>query len=245
MRDITWIEKTAREKQTSRDNVAREYCQHLFLSKFYQQEGVERILFKGGTALRILWNSPRFSEDLDFSGKMAQGEIENRIQDTLLEIQREGITTDIAESKKTSGGYLGRLLFQWMGLSVSIQIEISQRQKGLGGGYEQSLIQNDFVPSYTLLHLPETAIIEEKIAALLARSKPRDFFDLYFILRSSLNFKGVFRKDKRLKTKILEKLRATGVHFSGELKQFLPASHHSLLKNFPDVLEREIRRALA
>lgn len=243
MRDIAWIEKTAREKQTSRDNVAREYCQHLFLSKFYREEGVEKILFKGGTALRILWDSPRFSEDLDFSGKMPQGEIENRIQDTLLEIQREGLTTDIAESKRTTGGYLGRLLFQWMGLSVSIQIEISQRQTGRGAGYEQSLIPNDFIPSYTLLHLPEAAMVEEKIAALLARAKPRDFFDFYFILRSSLNFKGVFRKDKKLKTKILEQLHATDTHFTGELKRFLPASHHALLKNFPATLEREINRA--
>lgn len=245
MRDIAWIEKTAREKQTSRDNVTREYCQHLFLSKFYQQEGAEKILFKGGTALRILWNSPRFSEDLDFSGKMVQREIENRIQNTLLEIEREGIKTDISESKKTSGGYLARALFQWMDMSVSIQVEISQRQKNSRSGYEQALIQNDFLPSYALLHLPEAELIGEKIAALLARAKPRDFFDLYFILRSSLNFKDVFRKDKNLKTKILEKLRATDIHFSGELKQFLPASHHSLLKNFSATLEREISKALA
>lgn len=244
MRETAWLEQTAREKQTSRDNVTREYCQHLFLSKFYQQEGMEKILFKGGTALRILWHSPRFSEDLDFSGKIGFRDVENRVQNTLLEIQREGLAADILESKKTSGGYLGRLLFQWMGLSVSIQLEISQRQKEMRSGYEQTLIQNDFVPAYTLLHLPETELIAEKIAALLARAKPRDFFDLYFILRSPLNFKEVFRKDKKLDDKILEKLRQTDIHFSRELKQFLPVSHHPLLKNFSEILEREIHRAL-
>ena len=53
---FNFIEEQARKKQTSKDNIAREYCQHLFLSKFCQQEGVEKILFKGGTALRILNN---------------------------------------------------------------------------------------------------------------------------------------------------------------------------------------------
>lgn len=36
----------SRQKQTDSDNVAREYCQHLFLSYLYQQAGSERFLFK-------------------------------------------------------------------------------------------------------------------------------------------------------------------------------------------------------
>ena len=118
------VEELARRFQTSRDNIAREYCQHLFLSRFYQQEGSEKILFKGGTALRILWNSPRFSEDLDFSGfSVLQKEIEDRVQETLVKIEQEGLSVDIQESKKTSGGYLGKLFFKWevfYGLKVKI-----------------------------------------------------------------------------------------------------------------------------
>ena len=48
-------------------NVVREYFQHLFLSYLYSLEGSEKMLFKGGTALRIIYGSMRFSEDLDFS----------------------------------------------------------------------------------------------------------------------------------------------------------------------------------
>ena len=40
----------------------------IFLSYLYQEPGSEKLLFKGGTALRIVFKSPRFSEDLDFSG---------------------------------------------------------------------------------------------------------------------------------------------------------------------------------
>jgi hypothetical protein len=45
--------RTATSGQTTELNVAREYCQHLFLSAFYQQSGSEQVKFKGGTALKI------------------------------------------------------------------------------------------------------------------------------------------------------------------------------------------------
>lgn len=244
MMDRQIIEQHARKMQTTRDNIAREYCQHLFLSRYYQQETAEKVLFKGGTALRILWHSPRFSEDLDFSGvKMTQSEMENTIEATLIEVAREGINVDIQESKKTTGGYLGKLLFQWANLSISIQIEVSYRKSLLRS--EQALVQNDFVPAYVIFHLSEEVMIQEKISALVERSKPRDYFDLYFILRSRGNFYPVFRKDKTLKKKVLEKLhKIKDPSLLKELKQFLPASHHSLLRNFPSLLEKELQRAL-
>ncbi len=34
----------------------------------------ESLLFKGGTVLKLIWRSPRFSEDLDFTGsKISRG----------------------------------------------------------------------------------------------------------------------------------------------------------------------------
>lgn len=64
------LKSLATKFQTTELNVRREYCQHLFLSYFYQQPLTDHIYFKGGTALRTLYNSPRFSEDLDFSASI-------------------------------------------------------------------------------------------------------------------------------------------------------------------------------
>ncbi len=61
-----FITELSTKNQTSEQNVAREYCQHLFLSYLYKRAGAEKLLFKGGTALRVIFKSPRFSEDLDF-----------------------------------------------------------------------------------------------------------------------------------------------------------------------------------
>ena len=62
------IRKLAIQCRTSEyPNIVREYFQHLFLSQLYRMEKSDNLLFKGGTALRIIYGSPRFSEDLDFS----------------------------------------------------------------------------------------------------------------------------------------------------------------------------------
>ena len=62
------IQKLTERWQTTTDNVVREYFQQLFLSYLYREKGSDSLLFNGGTALRIIWQNPRFSEDLDFSG---------------------------------------------------------------------------------------------------------------------------------------------------------------------------------
>ena len=61
------IKKLAIQYRTSEfPNIVREYFQHLFLSQLYRMEKADSLLFKGGTALKIIYGSPRFSEDLDF-----------------------------------------------------------------------------------------------------------------------------------------------------------------------------------
>ena len=70
--------------QTFKENVYREYAQHLFLSSLYQVKNSNKILFKGGTAYRIAYKSPRFSEDLDFSAcQIGKKEIEEIILSAL------------------------------------------------------------------------------------------------------------------------------------------------------------------
>lgn len=65
--------------------------------------------FKGGTALRMIYRSPRFSEDLDFSaGQTSLKTIEDLIIDALTDIEREGIGVSLKEAKETSGGIFGQ-----------------------------------------------------------------------------------------------------------------------------------------
>lgn len=233
------IKKLAIKYQSTQLNVEREYFQHLFLSYFYQQPQAKKIYFKGGTALRIIYNSPRFSEDLDFSAKkISVKDIEQTIINTLNEIEKENINVSIKEAKTTSGGYLASILFEASGFRpILIEIEISLRQIKSNG--EAIAINNDFTPPYTIFSLSLEQLVDEKIQALLYRKKPRDFYDLYFILRS--NFLSAAKKGVLLKA--LKVLKQTNINFEKELKQFLPKSHWAIIRNFKQILEQEIQRS--
>lgn len=233
------LQALATKLQTTELNVRREYFQHLFLSYFYQQPLTDRIYFKGGSALRMLYHSPRFSEDLDFSSAVTDIQaLEEAILETLAAIARENITPDIAESKTTTGGYLAIVTLRTDHDALAIQLEISLREGEKRG--EAVMIASDFIPAYMVVALIREQLVDEKIQALLSRKKARDFYDLYFILRA--NLLPAQRRD--ILSPAVETLRQSRIDFEEELKEFLPRSHWAIIRDFPAILEREIERFL-
>lgn len=228
------ISQLAKKYQTVDLNVRREYFQHLFLSYFYQQAKASTVFFKGGTALRVIYQSPRFSEDLDFNAEgLDIKAIEEVILDTLSQIQKENVAVNIAESKQTSGGYFATLEF---GINILINLQISLRKKKTRG--EVVTIPNDFIPVYTIVALSTNQLTGEKMQALLERKKPRDFYDLYFILRDS-RLRPYLPKDQLKEA--LQIIKNIKMNFEFELKQFLPRSHWMVIRDFKRILEREIQ----
>lgn len=231
------IKKFATKYQTSELNVMREYLQHLFLSYFYQQPQTSEIYFKGGTALRLIYQSARFSADLDFSTNHEDiPGIEDCLLEVLANIEKENIAATLQDADTTSGGYLSVIDFVLFGQTIPIQTEISFREKENRG--ELVTITSDFIPSYKVVVLVEDQLISQKMRALQARKKARDFYDLYFILRKQLLIpnKNIIFKE------ILNVLKASNINFETELKQFLPKSHWPILRDFKNTLERELNR---
>lgn len=231
------IRQLAKKYQTTELNSRREYFQHLFLSYFYQQPESRNVYFKGGTALKIIYQSPRFSEDLDFSTTHKDArQIEQAVLSTLFEIKKEGIEVELSEAKETSGGYLAIINFGPRRRIVNLQIHVSLREGEKKGGIVT--IVNDFIPSYIVIQLLRDQLVDEKIKALLTRKKSRDFYDFYFILRSNL----MPAAKKEILPQILNTLKDSEVNFELELRQFLPQSHWRVIKNFKKTLVAEIER---
>lgn len=223
--------------QTSPINIYREYLQHLFLRAFYQQKSASGILFKGGTALRIVFQSPRFSEDLDFSLVHSDlALIESAIENTLLNISYTGLNISLIEATPTSGGYVSQINCLLGDLSIDILLEFSTRKQNMPG--ETTTINNDFIPLYPILHLNQSHLVAEKVQALLSRQKPRDFYDLYFLLRKNM----LSPTDKTHLTQIKTLLTQTTLNFQSELREFLPHSHWIIIKNFKHTLSQELDR---
>lgn len=101
-------------------------------------------------------------------------------------------------------------------------------------------ISSDYLPPYSLFALKTDLLVKEKIDAAISRKKPRDFFDIYFLLRSRL----ITPNQKELLKKVEKTLENADFDFSGELKQFLPVSIHPVIKNFRETFSSELRRNL-
>lgn len=229
----------AKKGQTSELNVRREYFQHLFLSYFYRQAKSDKAYFKGGTALRLLYRSPRYSEDLDFDTPEGDAEkIEIMIIDTLGEIEQEGIAADINEAKPTSGGYLANLVFTENEKVVMVRLEMFFRHSERRG--EVTQVASDFLPTYTVTQVAQEDLMAGKLTALLTRGKPRDFYDLYFLLRANL----LLPEQRKEMPRALEALHNTKQSFKMELQEFLPRHQWAIIKDLPTALEREIKRLI-
>lgn len=233
----TNLDSLAIKLQTTSQNVYREYLQHLFLSIFYSQKSSDSILFKGGTALRLVFRSPRFSEDLDFSlNRLDYPPLESIIENTLLEISRTGLNPTIIEAKPTTGGYLALINCPIGNIKIKLLLQFSSRHHDFVG--ENTTIGSDFAPLYPVTILSQRQLVAEKVEALLARHKPRDYYDLYFLLRSDL----LDINDKIHLSEIKKLLSEASINFEGELKEHLPRSHWMIIKDFKVTLLSELER---
>ena len=228
--------------QTNQKNIIREYIQNLFLANLYRIDGAEKLLFKGGTALRLIYSSPRFSEDLDFTahGIRSHGEIDDLFISTLTELEKMNIDIAYKEAKPTTGGYLGVIHYNTSEQSEDMKFEVSLRKVGSISG-ELITIASELVPPYVLMQISPKKLVSGKMDALLSRKKPRDYYDLYFMLRNQELNRLV---DKKILKKASENLKSERIDFKKELSVLLPASHQMILKNFVNILSNEIKKYL-
>lgn len=231
-------EKSVRN-QTTITQIKREYLQNLFLNFFYREKEAWDFLFKGGTCLRIVHKSPRYSEDLDFtSNTMLFSTFERLLEKTLLQMERLGLNPEIIECKSTTGGCLAIFNTTLYQQSIRIDIQASLRKRRFLKP-KMVAVGNEYIPSYNIGVLPDELLVEEKIEALISRAKPRDVYDLYLIMRSQV-LRPKLSKSKREKiTKVLKGISER--ELGRDLKPFLPQSHRAIIKHLKPNLEEELR----
>lgn len=233
------IKEIAKKSQTTTLNIARDYVQALFLYAFYQQKESADFFFKGGTALHLVYQSPRYSEDLDFSAQVFNCQtFEKLLAGSLLFMEKSGLEVNLVESKPTTGGCLAIFSILLGTLLVKVKVEVSLRiAKDIEG--EAVLVQTGLIPAFDILVVEEETLVGGKIEALLARKKPRDFYDLYFVLRAGLKI-SLSEKERKLIFKQIDSLNSKEV--ATQLRELFPLSHRLIIKDLPGALKRELER---
>ncbi|MBM4136689.1 MAG: nucleotidyl transferase AbiEii/AbiGii toxin family protein [Nitrospira sp.] len=161
--------------------VVREFWEIMLLKGLFDSREGKFLIFKGGTALRLVYGSPRFSEDLDFS--LIEDKIKGKFSlliEKIISPYSEITITDLEEKYYT---YLGELKItqDYLPMPFRIKIEISKRRER---AYKSELAVISSTVS-TVQCLGRVALLEQlykdKITCCKERAKPKDLFDLWYI----------------------------------------------------------------
>jgi len=198
-------------------NIRREYLQYKILQIIFNSKYANKLSFLGGTALRIVSDNARFSEDLDFDNfGLKEKEFDEISQLVKKHLELEGYEVEVRNIFKDAYRCyvrIPKLLFD-SGLSgyeeekILIQLDTAPH----GFQYEpDKVILNKFDVFTEINVTPMDIVLSQKIFAIFNRKVPkgRDFYDAVFLLSKTkpnydyLQLKLKIKRKEELKEKIL------------------------------------------
>ena len=171
-------------------SLIREYLQYKILEIIFASEYASKLSFLGGTALRIVYDNNRFSEDIDFDNfGLTDSEFEAVAQKVKAGLEAEGLKVEIDIVGKEAYRCNVRfpdLLFD-SGLSghqsEKILIQVDTLAHGVDYRPERKIL-NKFDVFTEVFVTPRDLLLSQKIYAAVnrKRAKGRDFYDIVFLL---------------------------------------------------------------
>ncbi len=171
----------------------------------YLLRDVKGIYFKGGTALqKIFLDYSRLSEDADYT---VMGNIESIREEIARAIMDSGFFVRMGKDKDVEN-FVRLIAFytDFQGEEQSVFIDLNRRAKLLTEPEKHDIphFYKGFIPGFSTNTLSADEMIAEKMAATVARNKPRDHFDMYKIIKKGMRINLDYAK---------EKCRLSGVEF--------------------------------
>lgn len=231
--------------------IFREYLQLVFLQKLYQKTPSQNIFFKGGTAIHLIYQAPRFSEDLDFSVTFSVPEFNAYITTVLKRMEdEEGITWK--KKKSISGKQFLLAAENILPYKTYIALDFSFREKVLSN--DRSIIQTAYPVLFTsyVYHLSQEEVLAEKIRAVMTRRKGRDLYDLWYLLSKATGVRQDMLRKKLAYYEIFEVANLEIIErvasfpkkeFVLDLRPFVPLNERDRLPEFFDTLQAQIKQA--
>jgi len=214
-------EQLSKRLKISTPQIVREEYELVVLKQLYSSNLADKLIFKGGTALRLAYDSPRFSDDLDFS-LLKYVKTEDFIN-ACKDISSNNPNIDLAEALKKFNTLFA--LFKVTDSSISqnfsIKIEVSTREENLKKDKDYSLIV--LKSSVSPINLIANTFSLEKILSDKLSIEPkriRDVFDIWFIKQNlgDKNIKMNFSDFNKNEVK-------------RELNKLLPISYRGLVED--------------
>lgn len=187
---LPYYPKPIAENASFHKHILKEYVELLALEHLSQTPYAAKLVFIGGTCLRLVHGIDRFSEDLDFDCKNLSYDEFMQMTDNLIDYLRgNGLTAEVRDKENPRLTAYRRNIY-FPGLLFEMN---------LTGHREERFLMKIEAQDQRVAYVPETAIVDRngflfpvrvpsksillsmKLSALLARAKGRDFYDTIFL----------------------------------------------------------------
>ena len=168
----------------------KECLQLLILEYLETSQFAPRLTFIGGTCLRHVYGIDRFSEDLDFECKqLTEVDFMAMTDDVISYLKRNGVKAEPRDrANPRLSAFRRNIFFPELLFDLNLTGHRNERLLVKVEAQDQSV---DYEPKIATINklgftflmrcAPADVLCSMKIAALLSRSKGRDFYDLMFL----------------------------------------------------------------
>jgi Nucleotidyl transferase AbiEii toxin, Type IV TA system len=177
-------ETLSRQLGISPEQVVREEHELLLLQGWLEGPAGRALVFRGGTALRLAYGSPRFSDDLDFAllPPLTEDAFARAAQDAAAMDPQASLVEALAKRFTLFALYRIREPYLPYAFSVKVKVSLRPEEWERERDYALRLLTSPVTPVSVLA---QVATLErmwsDKQAALADRRQPRDLYDLWFI----------------------------------------------------------------
>jgi predicted nucleotidyltransferase component of viral defense system len=227
------IQRSAQRNRIGMQAQERDYMQHLILWLLYSQS--QKLVFKGGTALRMVYGGNRYSEDLGFNGRDEGPALRVLWRGIAARLEDFGVVAELRNEWESEVGYSADVSFRgplYDGRDHSkgkVRIDVNRRPEEVETRRDLIASPYDDVRPFVVTVLTVEHLVAEKMRALLMRAKPRDLYDLWLLLRqgvrpnSTLIKRKLAAHDREWSTEALEEaLDRVQANWERDLRHLLP-----------------------
>jgi len=226
-------------------SILREIIQISFLEELYKLPQSKRLFFKGGTALKILFDSTRYSEDLDFTTNLDAKEIIKIVDETASQLNKEYPKLTIKKLDTLTG--ISKKISIPTDISsqpLTIKLDFSQRESVVDPKSGTIFTSLPITTSSVIQHLSDEEILAEKYRAIINRIKGRDLYDFLFLLKRGVKFnlklvneKLNYYKEKYNPEDFVKKINKWDEkELDSDIRRFLPLKDRSIIPEIKNLL---------
>jgi predicted nucleotidyltransferase component of viral defense system len=180
------IQRIARRHRVGMQAQERDYLQHLILWLLYSRS--QELVFKDGTALRLVYGGNRYSEDLDFNGPDDVAVLQALWREVIAGLEDFGILAEMRNAWASDVGYSFDVSFRgplYDGRDRSkgkVRVDVNRRPEEVEAHRELVHSEYDDVRPFVVTVLTLEHMLAEKVRAMLVRGRPRDLYDIWMLL---------------------------------------------------------------